>query len=202
MGKKQCLMEVWPEFMSRIQHSFQHYIYIAQKVGEILKLGMEGNHKMKDLLEGNHKMKDLLELELRSYPGILINNQSKSALELKFVTETGLSQWIISPLGFISDPVDVINLAMSIDEGELKIEDFLFYCGNNNLTPNINNTDSAYKFLCFSYGQPIAWLHLPTEDGRLEYNLAVIMKWAKSNSFSVIDTDQLYCFVNYKGGQV
>jgi hypothetical protein len=97
---------------------------------------------------------------------------------------TGLSEDIVLGLSFIPDPTDKINIDISIARGEVTMQDFEVFCASNDLRPSTNDSISAARFIAYSYGQPLAWLHFPIGVEGLQMAIKVL-NWASSNGFLV-----------------
>ena len=105
--------------------------------------------------------------------------------------ETGLSADVVLGLNFVPDQQDVEQLGRAVELGEVKAEDFHYFCITRGLPPDQEDTRSAAEFLVFIRGQSLAWLHLPAEPVGLEM-AKTITRWAHENDIQIHDGDSTY----------
>lgn len=98
---------------------------------------------------------------------------------------TGLSPEIVLGLNFVPGPTDVTNTTAMLQSGEASQAEFQEFCVGQNLEPNPSSELSAARFLAFSLGQPIAWLHFPVApEGRQAAQL--VFQWSERERFIVV----------------
>ena len=97
-------------------------------------------------------------------------------------------------LNVIPDQTDAENLAIAFEESELEKEDFLIFCEANDLAVNPEDFNSACRFLEYSYGRRLAWLHIP-EDKDVQECLGRVVLWIRLKNLVVVDPDSLCCLV-------
>lgn len=108
-------------------------------------------------------MKRVRELEAWSKPGQLLPANYGKELAEEFWA-LGIPRDVYLGLNAIPDEIDVENLKLAINAGELTADDFLAFCRSNSLPADLTSADAACKFLEFSLGRCLAWVHLPEDD--------------------------------------
>jgi hypothetical protein len=98
----------------------------------------------------------------------------------------GIPDDVFIGLSNIPDKIDVHNLKMDIKEGVLTMEGFITFCHEYGLEPNIESNFSANKYLEYTYGSPIAWIHIP--DGSEIRTLPLIIEIMNERGHIVIET--------------
>lgn len=112
-------------------------------------------------------MKVIKEFEVWYPPGEIVPQDYGKSIQINVWNE-GIPKEVFLGVSNVPDNVDCQSLALSINGGELSIDDFRAFCESNGYVFDINNNLSACKFIEFSKGACIAWLHLP-EDQVDEY---------------------------------
>ena len=137
-------------------------------------------------------MHSVVDLELWSEPesahvvpeGETVAGECRAALSLPKTVVLGLS--------FIPDATDVECLKLALLEREVTEARFLAYCRRCKLPPNAQNEQSAARFLAFTYGQPLAWLHFPfTAEGLAMYR--AVAAWAHQHRLVVVEPSEVCC---------
>ena len=78
----------------------------------------------------------------------------------------GLDEEVVLGLSLLPDETDVENLRLALLSGEVAKSGFELFCKENRLPPDLNDVWSACRFLVYTRGQPLAWLHFPeTPEG-------------------------------------
>ena len=90
------------------------------------------------------------------------------------LAKLGIPDDIVIGLSNIPNEVDVGNLQMDIKNGLFTIENFFAFCREYGLESNVNSKISACKYNEYSYGIPVAWIHIP--EGREQDMLPPIVK--------------------------
>jgi len=129
-------------------------------------------------------LKRIVELELWS--GLL---DARVPFDGKSIAEecrafAGLPHDVVLGLGFLPDATDIANLAISIARGEVTMQAFQTFCATNNLAPDRNDSISAGRFIAYTFGQPLAWLHFPEIADGMRMAKQVLA-WASSRGFFV-----------------
>ncbi len=141
------------------------------------------------------KMSPVIELELWSRPSsslppeigkLVVAARCSSALSLPAGVVLGLSE--------IPDPIDSQNLDTLLAAGELLRKEFDEFCKQNGLEANVGAVDSAAKFLEYSYGRPLAWVHLSASTGGVEMGQRV-NAWAHSEGYCLVEPHGIFCFL-------
>lgn len=136
-------------------------------------------------------MKRVHEFEVWSTRGQLLpvdyGKDLRDELLIKGIfTDLGIPDDVFIGLSNIPDKVDVHNLKMDIKEGVLTMEGFIAFCHEHGFEPNIESNFSANKYLEYTYGSPIAWIHIP--DGSEMRMLPLVIKIMDERGHIVIET--------------
>jgi hypothetical protein len=143
----------------------------------------------------NQKLKYILELELWASPCTELTNDDAYRFADIFYDKIDPDRSIYIPLSSAPSETDVKNLALDIAEHALCEKDFFSYCQQHKLEPSITNPISAQRFLDYSFGRRLAWLHIP-DDMYCEGRVRRFIDWASGHNFSVVEPDHLYCLIN------
>lgn len=140
-------------------------------------------------------MNEVYELEVWSQPGKNLPAEFGKELKAEIDSNLSLKAEVFIGLSFIPSTTDTTNLLHALNESELKIGDFERYCKLNNCEPSVSVHTSAAKYLEFSYGRALAWLHIPhSSEGLVVLNR--IMQWATGNGYNLQCGQQLYCLLS------
>lgn len=121
-------------------------------------------------------MQRVRELEAWSRPGQLLSSEYGKLLE-QDVWAAGVPREVFLGLSAIPDETDSESLLLSINAGELSEDAFFQFCKTNGLAENPSVAQSAAKFLEYSLGRRLAWIHLPEGgDPRLLVRVVDLMK--------------------------
>jgi hypothetical protein len=137
-------------------------------------------------------MKHILELELWSAPGKLLPSNMGKDLKRKFLSETGIDSNVFLGLSSVPGDVDVTNLRSALNAGELTYDDFSQFCSRFHFCVDVGNVESASRFLDYSNGMMVAWIHVPDEVGKADETRSIvnrIMLWANENGFILRNPD-------------
>ena len=137
-------------------------------------------------------MNEVYELELWSRPRALLPLEYGKELEKEVNLKLSLPKGIFSGLSLVYSDTDRDNLLHALNEKELKHEQFLVFCKMGKFEPSANNKESAARFLEFSYGRALAWLHIPHTPSGLKY-YSSLLAWATENKFNIQCGNKLYC---------
>jgi hypothetical protein len=133
-------------------------------------------------------MQRIRELEAWSTPGNLLPTDYGKDLAQE-LWSFGISPDIYLGLNSIPDWTDIENLRLALASNELTIEDFSKFCSIHSLPPSPRHADSANKFLEYSLGRRLAWIHLP-EDSTPDM-LQGLIEVLKGKGHVVVDPDTL-----------
>jgi len=125
------------------------------------------------------KMKRIHEFEAWSTPGKLLPVDFGKYLAHHYksngtLAKLGIPDDVFLGLSNIPSEVDVHNLKISIEKGELRMDGFIAFCNEHGFEPDIESKVSACKYIEYSDGVPIAWIHIP--EGQEEEMLPAITK--------------------------
>lgn len=141
------------------------------------------------------KMPAMIELELWSRPTTSLPPEiGKLVIGPQCSRELGLPEGVVLGLSDIPDPIDSQNLETSIAGGELSWMAFSEFCVKNGLDENVGTADSAAKFLDFSYGRPLAWVHLVESTDGFEMGQR-INEWAHSEGYCLVEPHGIFCLL-------
>ncbi|MBV1777397.1 hypothetical protein KSF73_16875 [Burkholderiaceae bacterium DAT-1] len=132
------------------------------------------------------------EMELWTSPGKLYADSFPAEVGKSFSTELPLASNIFIALNSVPDEIDSENLLIAFEEGELAVGDFKRFCMLAGFECDEYNHLSACRFLEFSYGRKVAWIHLP-ESTDSESELKLIAAWTREKGLALVDPDELYC---------
>ncbi|MGP4846339.1 hypothetical protein ACTXGQ_19620 [Marinobacter sp. 1Y8] len=139
-------------------------------------------------------MTSIVELEMWSSPGACLPAEFGKEFKVNIDSALELDDSIFLGLSFVPEKIDSENLSLSFRLGELAVEDFEVFCRFRGFEPNLQNHESAARFLEFEYGRPVAWLHLPYNNRGIRI-LNKLMSWAVKNGFSIQNPDLCYCLL-------
>lgn len=139
-------------------------------------------------------MERVLELEIWSYPEQYLPESYGRVLGDQFIADTNLDDDVFIAINLIHDSTDVENLAIAIDNQELEISDFLIFCQNHHLAEDLQDCTSAFRFLEYSYGRLIAWLHIK-ENTEMQVIIRQIAYWTQKKGYALIDPDTISCLI-------
>lgn len=134
------------------------------------------------------------ELEVWGYPGSKLSIEEGDRLVAEIGNELNFPETVLIPHHSTPYETDVENLSICLSEGELTLDAFAHFCSRQNLAVDIKDIRAASEFLTYSYGQKLAWLHLPAERDTDQY-LATISQKLQQHSCSLIDPESLACLV-------
>jgi hypothetical protein len=137
-------------------------------------------------------MENIYELELWSRPGRNLNQDYGKELEHIINMDLSLEKNICKGLSYIPNIADVHNLKSAINACEINQEDFLEYCVNQKIHPDLLNETSAALYLEYLYGRALAWLHIPCNQ-MAKTHYFILVEWAKKNGFVIVEADKLFC---------
>lgn len=136
-----------------------------------------------------------IELELWSQPSSNLPREvGKELIGPRCTHDLGLPAGVVLGLSEVPDEIDAENLVASIAAGELSQKEFDEFCEHHRLEANVRSKDSAAKFLEFSYGRPLAWVHLPDSLYGVEMGDR-IHAWARSNGYCLVEPRAAFCFL-------
>ena len=139
-------------------------------------------------------MIEVIELEVWTQPGKNHDPDLGKSITLDALRDLNLKGSVFKGIGYYPDPAHVKNLMAAIGEGEINEIDFVRFCKYKRLNPSVKNEKSAAAYLEYLYGRPLAWLHLPIDEGG-DFLIKKILVWAAKNSFTVVHPYLLYCIV-------
>jgi hypothetical protein len=134
------------------------------------------------------------ELEIWGAPGEELEREESDRLIGQIASELGLPEMALIPYHSIPDKTDVENLSICLLEGELTLEAFTRFCHLRGLNVDLADEEVASKFLIFSFGQKLAWLHLSMEYDN-DKQLVSISSRLKRHSLALIDPESLVCLI-------
>ena len=126
------------------------------------------------------------ELEVWSKPGVLMPPEYGKELAQE-LWAVDIPREVFLGLSAIPDEAHIINLRMAIEAGELSLEDFKSFCLGHSLAPQADSAESASKFLEYSLGRPLAWVHI-AEDSNPQL-LKRIVDLMRARGHKVIDPE-------------
>lgn len=131
-------------------------------------------------------MRKVHEYEAWSQPGLLLtDNYGKEVAE--YLYQRGIPHDAFLGLYNMSDHTDVEDMRLSMTAGEINEEDFILFCKAQGLIPDPLDIKSANKFMEYSFGRVLGWVHIP-DDGSPEL-LINITKLLNDRNINVIDPD-------------
>lgn len=131
-------------------------------------------------------MRKVHEYEAWSQPGhLLSDNYGKEVAE--YLYERGIPHDAFLGLYNVSDKTDVENMRLSMLEGEINKEDFILFCKAQGLIPDLVDMKSANKFMEYSFGRILGWVHIP-DDSNPEL-LINMTKLLNNININVIDPE-------------
>lgn len=133
----------------------------------------------------------VIELELWSPPRMSAVALNGKEVAKRCRQETGLPEGVVLGLNSFPDPIDVQNLRDALSTGEARAAEFFEFCSEQGLEQNPENERSAYEYLGFAQGRPLAWLHIPAAETGLEM-VRTIIGWASRNGFQLHDGARTY----------
>lgn len=136
----------------------------------------------------------VIELEIWSQPGSELERDAGKEIGPRCSSELCLPGGIVLGLSAIPDPIDAQNLRSYLAEGELSYAEFQEFCVNRGLPADVSVIDSAARFLAYSHGVPLAWVHLPASPEGLEFGCRVHL-WARSHKYCLVEPSAEYCFI-------
>lgn len=134
----------------------------------------------------------VVELEFWSRPGSKLFLPGGKELAARCRTDLNLKASVILGLNFASDPVDLRNLLTAIDSGEIDANVVRSFFDERQLDSTAANHDLAARFLAQSYGQQLAWLHIPNSQEGLSL-LESLFAWAHTHELVVVEPYREYC---------
>ncbi len=142
------------------------------------------------------KMSAVIELELWSRPSFSLPPEiGKLVVAPRCSSDLSLPAGVVLGLSDIPDPADSQNLDTSLAAGELSRKEFDGFCEQNGLEANVAAVASAAKFLEYSYGRPLAWVHLAASTDGVEMGKD-INAWAHSEGYCLVEPHEIFCFLN------
>lgn len=116
------------------------------------------------------------ELEAWSTPGKLLSaNYGKDLAQELW--NLGIPRDVYLGLDDIPDQTDIENLRLAIEAGDLAVEAFKNFCKAHSLPPSLVSAESSCKFLEYSLGRRIAWIHVPQDsDPQVLQDLISVLK--------------------------
>lgn len=144
----------------------------------------------------SHKYPQVIELELWALPGSRLPPEiAKMSTAPQCNRDLGLEEGIVLGLSEIPDKAHVDTLTISLDRGELALEDFERYCRDNSLNSDVYSMESAARFLEYQYGRALAWVHLAASQAGLKIGER-INSWAHDHNYCLINPHIDACFLN------
>ncbi|MBU6953626.1 hypothetical protein [Hahella sp. HN01] len=134
----------------------------------------------------------IFELEIWSQPGGCCNATQGLEIEKLLKKELPSSIDFIVGHDFSPNNIDVENLSISMQEKELKESNFKSFCIQRGLSPDLNDSESAARFLEYSYGRLLAWVHLPHDELGKEIFIKLV-KWLSDKRYNLQGADANYC---------
>jgi len=131
-------------------------------------------------------MRRIRELEAWSTPGKLLSASYGKDLAQE-LWNLGVPREVYLGLNATPDQTDIENLRLAIKTGELAVDDFKEFCGTHSLPPSLDSADSACRFLEYSLGRRLAWIHLP-EDSEPQM-LQSLIEILRGRGHVVVDPD-------------
>lgn len=131
-------------------------------------------------------MRTVRELEVWSPPGKLLPPEfAKEVLQLA-VWGAGVPRDVFLGISEIPDPIDSMNLRKAINQGEIDESQFKTFCGLNGLPIDVDNNESASKYLEYLNGRCLAWLHIPDGQDRIQL-LTKIEELMSQRGYRIVD---------------
>lgn len=141
------------------------------------------------------KNQRVIELEIWSRPSFNLPQEiGKQAIGPRCTDELKLPEGVVLGLSEIPDPVHALNLGMSLAAGEVSRQAFDEFCSQNGLEKNVSSIASAAKFLEYTYGRGLAWVHLPATAEGVSLGQR-INAWAHSEGYCLVEPYS-HCFLN------
>lgn len=141
------------------------------------------------------KILPVIELELWSRPSSSLPPEiGKLVVGPRCSGDLGLPAGVVLGLSEIPDPIDSQNLDTSLAAGELSRKEFDEFCVQYGLEANVGAVDSAAKFLEYSYGRPLAWVHLTASTDGVEMGQR-INTWAHSEGYCLVEPHGIFCLL-------
>jgi hypothetical protein len=134
------------------------------------------------------KMERVCEFEVWSKPGALLPTDYGKELQRELVANgelagLGIPDDVFIGLSNIPDKIDIYNLKIDIDAGHLSVNGFIDFCHEHGFEPRLDSALSACKYLEYSFGCPIAWVHIP--ESREDEILPVITRLMHERGFMI-----------------
>jgi len=140
-------------------------------------------------------MPPVIELELWSRPSSNLPPEiGKVVVAPRCSGDLNLPEGVVLGLSEIPDSTDSQNLGAALAGGELQLEEFNVFCAQNGLQANVSAADSAAKYLEYSYGRAIAWVHLPASADGIEIGQR-INAWAHSEGYCLVEPFASFCIL-------
>jgi hypothetical protein len=129
------------------------------------------------------------ELEAWSIPGQLLPVEYGKLTLQRELWAAGVPRELFVGDSAIPDATDCENLRLAIQEGELIEEEFQSFCSLHDLCADLSNEEAAAKFLEYSQGRCLAWIHLPA--GADPSLLQMVIGLLKEKGHVVIDPETM-----------
>lgn len=108
-------------------------------------------------------MKSIREFEVWSLPGSQLDSEyGKNTLQRE-MWDAGVPRDVFLGVSVIPDVVDCNNLEAAIQSGEFTEKDFQEFCLKNELPYAHDSEESSARFLEYTRGRCLAWIHLPDD---------------------------------------
>lgn len=101
------------------------------------------------------------ELEVWSPPGLQLHVEYGKTVLAPEMWSAGIARDMFLGLSEVPDSTDCQNLQMGLDSGALAKDAFTDFCLSHGLVGSTNDALSAARFLEFTYGRKLAWVHIP-----------------------------------------
>jgi hypothetical protein len=131
-------------------------------------------------------VKRVHEFEAWSTPGKVLASNYGKTLQLEF-WRLGIPQEVFLGLDSIPDQTDCDILRIAIERGELTKSDFEKFCAEYSLLGDLSDAESACRFLEFTEGRCLAWIHIP--EGEEANILPQVTALLRERGHIVVDLD-------------
>jgi hypothetical protein len=108
--------------------------------------------------------KRIWELEAWSPPGLQLDQDYGKVVLAPEMWSAGIRPDVFLGLSAIPDPIDCQNLKADVQAGTATEEAFVEFCSSHGLRCSMDDKLSASRFLEFTNGCLLAWVHIPDDN--------------------------------------
>lgn len=129
-------------------------------------------------------MKVVQEFEVWSRPGMVFPQDYGKDLQEE-IWGLGVPRDVFLGVSNIPDETDVVRLRLALDRREVELSQFSSFCEQLGLDADLECQSSASRFMEFSFGRVLAWVHIP-EGGDERHLLQQIKSAIESRGFVLV----------------